>query len=835
MPPKPATTPAETEAGRSPADIEQILAEELGELVPVDEVTVDGNFFDDLGADSMVMARFCARARKRPDLPSVSMKDVYANPTIRGLASAIADEAPAPVNNIVEQASATMNVTLPTRTFTYVLCGTFQFLFFTAYALVGALIAVRGYFWISAASSFVDIYLRSAALLSAAFVVASIVPIAAKWLLIGRWNTKPIPVWGFRYYRFWLVKSLIRSSPIVLLNGRSTTSSSSPLFTYYLRALGAKVGRGVTILSKNVPVCTDLLTIGDYTVVRKDSFINCYRATGGVIRPGPVTLGKHVFIGEATVLDIHTTVEDGAQLGHASSLQPGQVVPANQHYQGAPAEPSEVDYRTTDVVGGSTRRRALYGAFQLLNAIVLAGPISVAIAILLIREVPQLNRIVNPAASGLSGLGLVANAALVSGVLFVASIVIGLLVAGIVPRFLKRFIEPGTTYPIYGIRYFIHRVIASMTNVQFFTILFGDSSYVVNYLRWIGYNLTSVEQTGSNFGTQVKHESPFLTTVGQGTVVADGLSVINADFSSTSFRLAPVAIGANNFLGNNIVYPSQGLTGDDCLLGTKVAVPVTGDVREGVGLLGSPNFEIPRSVDRDRALEIAHNEEILRPLLLTAKNRHNLVTIGMYLLVRWVLGLGLLLQVSAIFGAYQAFGAWVLAVSTVVSPTLIVGYWILVDRMVSWLQALEPDGCSIYHRNFWRHERFWKVPAFRYVQAYNGTPFKTMIWRMLGVTVGAKVFDDGAFITEKEFASIGDHCTLNAGSIIQCHSQEDGGFKSDRTSIGSACTLGVGAFVHYGVTMGDEAVLSSDSFLMKGQEIPAQTVWTGNPAQEVQR
>ena len=55
---------------------------------------------------------------------------------------------------------------------------------------------------------------------------------------------------------------------------------------------------------------------------------------------------------------------------------------------------------------------------------------------------------------------------------------------------------------------------------------------------------------------------------------------------------------------------------------------------------------------------------------------------------------------------------------------------------------------------------------------------------------------------------------------IQCHSQEDGAFKSDRTSLGAGCTLGVGAFVHYGVTMGDGAVLAPDSFLMKGEEMP---------------
>ena len=67
---------------------EAILAEVLADLIGVEQAPLDSNFFDDLGADSMVMAHFCARARKRPDLPSVSMKQVYAHPTIRSLARA---------------------------------------------------------------------------------------------------------------------------------------------------------------------------------------------------------------------------------------------------------------------------------------------------------------------------------------------------------------------------------------------------------------------------------------------------------------------------------------------------------------------------------------------------------------------------------------------------------------------------------------------------------------------------------------------------------------------------------------------------------------------------
>ena len=132
---------------------------------------------------------------------------------------------------------------------------------------------------------------------------------------------------------------------------------------------------------------------------------------------------------------------------------------------------------------------------------------------------------------------------------------------------------------------------------------------------------------------------------------------------------------------------------------------------------------------------------------------------------------------------------------------------------------MAPPGCSIYARTFWRHERAWKVPSETYYRLFDGTPFKTVLWRLLGVRIGRRVFDDGCFLTERTFAAIGDDCTLNAGSVIQCHSQEDGAFKSDRTVLGAGCTLGVGSFVHYGVTMGDGAVLAPDSFLMKGEEI----------------
>jgi non-ribosomal peptide synthetase-like protein len=106
--------------------------------------------------------------------------------------------------------------------------------------------------------------------------------------------------------------------------------------------------------------------------------------------------------------------------------------------------------------------------------------------------------------------------------------------------------------------------------------------------------------------------------------------------------------------------------------------------------------------------------------------------------------------------------------------------------------------------------------------------------RALGAQIGARVFDDGCAMPERTLVSVGDDCTLSSGSIIQCHSQEDGSFKSDRSRLAAGCTLGTGALVHYGATLGDGVVVAPDSFLMKGTQAVSGTFWSGNPAHEVE-
>ncbi|MGW7408609.1 Pls/PosA family non-ribosomal peptide synthetase [Streptomyces sp. NPDC054833] len=814
--------------------IERLLAEVLAGVVQVEQVQAHSHFFNDLGADSLVMAQFCARVRKREDLPTVSMKDIYRYPTIRSLAVALSDAAPTSVPSQSPPAEvSTPGASAPARpaadagsaaaTRRYLVCGMLQFLVFLAYSCLAAFAVAESYDWISAGSGLLDRYLRSVLFAAAGFLGLCTFPIVAKWTLVGRWRCGAFPLWGMAYLRFWIVKTLIRTSPMRLFVG-------SPLYVLYLRALGARIGRGVTILTRTPPVCTDLLTVGDGTVIRKDVLLACYRAHGGLIQTGRVTLGSNVLVSEHTVLDIDTSMGDDSQLGHASSLHTGQAVPAGERRHGSPAQPTDVDYRTVGPADCPTRKRTAYGAVQLLSLLLVWLPLTMGGASALLSGVPQLHAFLEPRPVGSAAFYVEALTA--SLVVFLGSLLAGLLVVGTVPRVLNRAIEPGKVYPLYGFHYGIQRAIALMTNRKFFTALFGDSSAIVHYLRYLGYDLSRIEQTGSNFGTEIQHDNPYLSSVGTGTMIADGLSLMNTEFSSTSFRVSRTSIGPRNFLGNRIAYPSQGKTGDNCLLATKVMVPIDGPVREGVGLLGSPSFEIPRTVMRDNRFNHLETGDELRRRL-AAKNRHNAATAGLYLSARFLHLFVITLITLGAAGLFPSLGAPAIALAGVLTLTFTVVYFALIERASTGFRAQKPLYCSIYEPPFWHHERFWKLASVDYIQVFDGTPFKSMIWRLLGARIGKRVFDDGCFFPERTLVTIGDDTMLNAGTVVQCHSQEDGAFKSDRSTLGSGCTLGVGAFVHYGVTIGDGAVLAPDSFLMKGEEVPPHAQWAGNPAREM--
>ena len=348
----------------------------MAQVLGVERVSATANFFTDLGANSLLLAHFCSSTRKNTSLPSLAMRDVYQNPTIASLAGVLT--APGRLQSGLScSRSRPDNVWASTRQF--VTAGIMQLLIFLGYTYLTVTLMVVGYQWAAAAPDVWQTWLRSLAFGWIMFLGLSIAPIILKWVLVGRWKAQEIQIWSGRYVKFWFVKILLATNPLRMFAG-------TPLFNVYLRTLGAKIGHNVALFSSSVPVCTDMLTIGDGTVVRKDCQYNGYRAYRGVIQVGPVTLGKNVLIGEKTVLDIDTSMGDNTQLGHASSLQRGQAVPENEHWHGSPAQRTDTDYRSVEPARMTMRRKITYTFWVVFNRLVLVAPIAITVIALLLPD-----------------------------------------------------------------------------------------------------------------------------------------------------------------------------------------------------------------------------------------------------------------------------------------------------------------------------------------------------------------------------------------------------------------------------------------------------------------
>ena len=691
-------------------------------------------------------------------------------------------------------------------------------------------LGIEGFKWTYAVvGDLPQFYLRLVALGILVYLGLSLVPVAIKWLLVGRFKEESFPVWGIRYFRFWVVRTLIATAPAAQFPGGT-------IFNVYLRLLGAKIGRGAVIKSKAVPAAIDLFSVGDHGFISPDSILNGCKAIGNVMHLGPVKIGSNAFIGEASVVDIGTVMEDGAQLGHASSLQSGQRIPAGRRYHGSPAVETSADYCPVAPMRCTTLRRFTYTALQSIF-FGLTIPLAMVIAVVgLFLRRPLSRRLRHRCHDTRHHHP---RAGLDDACGFPPPSSSGRSCSGCSPSSFSRVSSARSlnrTAPMscsaFTTSFF--RIIQGISNARFYNVVFGDSSAVVHYLGWIGWNLNRIEQTGSNFGTNQKHEYPFLCEIGSGTMVSDGLAMINSHMSANAFRLSHTRIGDRNYLGNNIHYPPDGKTGVNVLLGTKVAIPIDGPVRENVGLLGSPAFEIPRVVDRDRDFN-AHLDEGARRARLRSKNWHNFVTIVLYLLANLVVTfIGLYLGYLSLL-AYPRYGIASLAVYGIVMTVVTVLFFAFTERATLLFGRLKPKTVSIYDKAFWQHERHWKFCETPIQRMFRGTPFKNVVSRLMGVRVGRRVFDDGAQFTERTLVEIGDYSTINAGVTIQAHSLEEGVFKSDKIRIGNGCTLGPNAFIHYGVNIEDNALIETNSFLMKGEAPAANSTWQGNPARSVRK
>ena len=202
--------------------------------------------------------------------------------------------------------------------------------------------------------------------------------------------------------------------------------------------------------------------------------------------------------------------------------------------------------------------------------------------------------------------------------------------------FANVFLETDKTYPLYGFHYWLQTVVARFSNSRFFNLLFGDSSSIVHYMR----SARLEPEHGRADRLELRHQPAARQPVPlRHRQRHDGLGRAVDDQHAPVELIVPA--GQDPHRRPQLPRQQHPLsartarTGANCLLGTKVMIPIDGPVRENVGLLGSPSFEIPRIVDRDKSLMGALSAET-RGQRLRQKNVYNLVTASLFLFGQWL-------------------------------------------------------------------------------------------------------------------------------------------------------------------------------------------------------
>ncbi|RZK62250.1 MAG: amino acid adenylation domain-containing protein, partial [Hymenobacter sp.] len=462
------------------------------------DLSTTDDFFD-LGGNSLLASLIISELRQLPDFQGLSVKEMYTRRTVAALAAAVdaearrtqaAPAAPEPVLAPLRRASvgtrlATATLQLATVGLTYAV---------PILLLNGSLHwrgLLGGWSW-EALTAMVIIATLAYVPLSCLLVVA------LKWLVIGRFRAGEYPLWGFYYYRFWVVKKLVEAAPTQLL-------SATPFLAVFYRLLGAKIGKNVYLGTTRV-MTFDLLTLHDGASLAREAGLLGYRVERGRLILGPITVGRDAYVGLRAILENDTQVGYEAELDDLSVLPAGQQIPAREGWLGSPAQL----VRTLASVPPTSRPApsASYQALQLLAiALMLLVPTLASVPVLGIfyEAVERLG--FEPAL-----LTLLPLSALYVGLLGLLLVLIKRLVAGR---------QPDGELPLYSPAYVRHWL-ADAVMAQSLALLKSvyATLYAPYWLRLLGAKIGRRAEIST-----LNHISADHLTVGAGAFLADSVSV----------------------------------------------------------------------------------------------------------------------------------------------------------------------------------------------------------------------------------------------------------------------------------------------------------------------
>ena len=777
-------------------------------------ISVEDDLFLDLGGHSLIAARIASALRQSASFSGLSMGDIYAFPSITSLAAEFEQrrrlDRPKPVS------SQPANIPFGRHFW----CGAAQavgLVFILSFFALQWLAPYLTYtVLVEEEYDFLTAVVGALSSLILLYPIMLAIPIGLKWLVIGRYRPGNYPLWGFYYFRWWLVTTVEAAVPVSYLVG-------TPLLGIYLRLMGAKVGRDVQLHSDNFAIY-DLLHIGDGSSVNADANLLGYTVEDGFLKIGGVTLGQRCFVGARSTLALNATMSDDAALEDLSLLPRGATIPAGAIWRGSPAQPANPAAQGNRGPESSPKpapawQRFIFGAFQGIGLLIF--PVLVVAA--LFPGIVVMNKLnyLDPYYWYLFLSPLV-------GVSFV--VLLCLEIAALKWLLLGR-IKAGN-HPLLS-SYYLRKWFVDQTLYLSLDILgpLYASVYLTPWYKLLGAKLGA----GAEIST-ASFISPDLLSIGDESFIADNVSLGAPRVRNGYFTLGKNHIGKRTFIGNSALLPPNTVLGDNGLIGCLSIAPASpGDaLRPDTTWLGSPPICLPqRQLSPEFPEERTFHPRLNLRVQRAAIEFIRVITPSTCFIILLSLLFSSLLLLHDWFNWFETllfFPALYLGCALSAALFTIAMKWLLVWRYC-------PQEKPLWSAFVWRNELLSALHEHLaepfLAGPLTGTPFLPWYFRALGARIGPRVYMETTDLTEFDLVRIDEEAALNADCTIQTHLFEDRVMKMSRMRIGRRCSVGAGSLVLYDTQMDDGSFLGDLSLLMKNEILPAHTRWEGIPARPV--
>lgn len=799
--------------------LEERVAAAFGETLRLpDGISVDDDFFNDLGGDSLNAAELISALRDDPSTASITVRDLYEARSVAELAKRAQANWSAEAAVKVEAAQPVVRPFLATSV---------QILWLLIGLVLGSSVAYFAAFnatpFLIRTLGLIPFLILTPILLFGALIVyapvAMLFAVLAKKVLIGRYRPVREPVFGGFYVRNWMVQQAVRMVPWRLLGGTEFQLIA-------LRALGAHIGRRVHI-HRGVNLLQggwDLLEIGDDVTLSQDASLRVVDLDDGQVLVGSVSLGEGSTLDVRAGVSANTILEPGAFLTALSSLPGGGRIPRGERWDGIPAIAAGQSPPQPRLPGGErivspfrlgvAMIIARFGLWMMVALSLVLPSVTVAL-IYRLDAASVLNWLRSPSFS----LSLLLGAFVIVSFTLPLTVTIealairamGRVGAGVISRWSPSYVR-----------------------------IWMKTQIVESAGQWLSGTLfwpVWLRLAGMKVGRRCEISTiidvvPELVEIGDESFFADGVYLCGPRVHRGTVTLAPTRFGENTFLGNHVVVPAGQRLPGNILVGVCTVADDT-VIRAGTAWFGHPPFELSRRETAEFDRRLTHEPSLIRFVdrVFWELLRNGLLIVPLLVAPVWF-------ELLAAAQTKVSSPLFFLAVVPLVSLGTAAFFcllvlalkWSLLGRVRPGIHAFWSCWCSRWDFLYVA----WAFYASAPLAFLEGTLLLSWYLRAMGARVGRRVILGGGFsqVVDPDMLQFEDGATVSCH--FQAHTFEDRVLKIDRVLIRRRATVGSGSVLLYGADIGAGTHVAPHSVVMKRESLLSGRSYTGCPTRPVQ-